>query len=397
MNGGLSNPSLIGNDPLAVAVALAERLATTARQRDREGGTAKAERAMIRESGLLKLSVPADWGGWGAPWPTVFRVVRALATADASLAQVYGFQHVLLATCRLFGTPEQARRLLGETATNNWFWGNALNPLDRRLALITTPAGKVLRGDKSYSTGSLDSDMLIVSALEEGTGKLIVAALPTTRPGITLHDDWDNMGQRQTDSGSSHFADVELRDDEILASPGPLGSVFAGLRPLISQLTFTNVFLGIAEGALAEAKAYVRTRTRPWAGSGIDDNARDPYVLERFGNMYAHTLAARAVAENAAEDFERAFGRGDDLTTDERGLLAVNVAAAKTLATRAVLDITSQIFETMGASATAGRWGFDRFWRNARTLTLHDRLDYKVRDLGHWFLNDECPAPSFYS
>jgi alkylation response protein AidB-like acyl-CoA dehydrogenase len=84
-------------------------------------------------------------------------------------------------------------------------------------------------------------------------------------------------------------------------------------------------------------------------------------------------------------------------TADERGLLAVNVAAAKTLATRAVLDITSQIFETMGASATAGRWGFDRFWRNARTLTLHDRLDDKVRDLGQWFLNDECPAPSFYS
>jgi alkylation response protein AidB-like acyl-CoA dehydrogenase len=85
-------------------------------------------------------------------------------------------------------------------------------------------------------------------------------------------------------------------------------------------------------------------------------------------------------------------------TADERGLLAVNVAAAKTLATRAVLDITSQIFETMGGRAppqAAG--GFDRFWRNARTLTLHDRLDDKVRDLGQWFLNDECPAPSFYS
>jgi alkylation response protein AidB-like acyl-CoA dehydrogenase len=67
------------------------------------------------------------------------------------------------------------------------------------------------------------------------------------------------------------------------------------------------------------------------------------------------------------------------------------------LASRAVLDITSQIFEVTGASGTGGAWGFDRFWRNARTLTLHDRVDYKVHDLGQWFLNDQWPTPSFYS
>jgi alkylation response protein AidB-like acyl-CoA dehydrogenase len=384
-------------DPLTVARELARTLAATARDRDRRAGTPRAERDLVRASGLLALGIPRAWGGGGAPWPTVLQVTQILGAADSSMAQVYGFQHVLLATCQLFGTPAQARRLLEQTAANRWFWGNSLNPLDRRLALVATPTGRVLRGEKSFSTGALDSDHMIISALEDGTGKLIVAALPTSRPGLVLRDDWDNMGQRQTDSGSASFTDVALHDDEILAVPGPLGSTFATLRPCIPQLVFTHIYLGIAEGALAAAKEHVRTRTRPWTGTKVEVNTQDPYVIERFGNMAAALAGAQAVADRAAAELEAAWQRGDALTTDERGQLAVRVATAKVLASRAVLDITTQIFDVTGPGGTAATWGLDRFWRNARTLTLHDRLDYKVHDLGQWLLNDQLPTPSFYS
>ena len=388
------------DDPLTVARELARQFAATARARDAAGGTPRAERTLLRESGLLALAIPAAWGGGGAPWPTVFQTVQIIAAADASLAQVYGFQHVLLATCQLFGAPEHARRLLEATAAQRWFWGNALNPLDRRLALVATPSGRVLRGDKSYSTGGIDSDMLILSALEDGTGKLVVAAIPSARAGIELRDDWDNMGQRQTDSGSTRFDDVAVSGDEILtilATPGPLGTPFASLRPCIAQLTFTHVFLGIADAALAAARDYVRTRTRPWYVTKLESNTQDPYVLAHFGEMVAALAGAQAVTDRAAQALERAWQRGDALTVDERGQVAVEIATAKLLATRAVLDITTQIFETTGPGATAAGWGFDRFWRNARTLTLHDRLDYKVHDLGQWYLNEQWPPPSFYS
>lgn len=85
--------------------------------------------------------------------------------------------------------------------------------------------------------------MLIASAVDESAGgKLLIAAIPSGRSGITLHNDWNNIGQRQTDSGSATFERVRVEESELLLDPGPLSTPFACLRPLIAQLTFTHMF-----------------------------------------------------------------------------------------------------------------------------------------------------------
>ncbi len=50
-----------------------------------------------------------------------------------------------------------------------------------------------------------------------------------------------------------------------------------------------------------------------------------------------------------------------------------------------------------GARATTRQAGLDRFWRNLRTHTLHDPVDYKLRELGRWALLGAPPTPTFYS
>jgi hypothetical protein len=51
----------------------------------------------------------------------------------------------------------------------------------------------------------------------------------------------------------------------------------------------------------------------------------------------------------------------------------------------------------MGARSTSARYGFDRFWRNLRTHSLHDPVAYKQREVGRFQLLGEFPEPSFYS
>jgi alkylation response protein AidB-like acyl-CoA dehydrogenase len=213
---------------------------------------------------------------------------------------------------------------------------------------------------------------------------------------VTL-DDWDNMGQRQTDSGSVEFHDVVVEEDELLRTPGPMGSVFASLRPCLAQLILTHIYLGLGQGALAEARRYTRSATRAWPAANVERPVDDTYIQLHYGEFFVELEGARALTERAAAAFDRAYDRGEALGSDERAATALAIATAKVASARAGLDVTQRMFEVMGARATTARAGIDRFWRNLRTHTLHDPIDYKLRELGRFALDDVLPTPGFYS
>jgi alkylation response protein AidB-like acyl-CoA dehydrogenase len=383
--------------PLDIAQSLADEFATTAVERDRRGGTPKAERDALRSSGLLAMSIPRELGGLGAGWHDTLRAVRILARADSSIAHVFGFHHLMLATARLFGRPAQWEPWLEQTARHQWFWGNALNPLDDRTVATPRDGWHAFSGMKSFCSGALDSEMLIVSAMHAVTQDLLVAAVPTGRSGISVAPDWDSIGQRQTDSGSVVFEKVRVEQGDILADPGPLSTPFACLRPLIAQAVLTHVYVGIAENAFDDARRYTLHEARPRGAAQAVRQEDDPYVLAHYGDFWVGLESARVLADRAAGQLDAAWQRGDALTAAERAGVALGVATAKVAATRTGLDICTRMFDVTGARATHGGLGLDRHWRNLRTQTLHDPVDHKVREIGEWALKQQAPVPSFYS
>jgi alkylation response protein AidB-like acyl-CoA dehydrogenase len=384
-------------DPLAIAARLADQFAATAVERDRSGGHAAHERRLIRDSGLLALSIPADFGGQGAPWSTVYQVIRVLARADSALAHLFGFHHLQLAGIALYGTAVQQRNLYSASVQQNLFWGNALNPLDRRTTARAIPGGYVLDGIKSFASGSVGSDWLTISAWVEEAGAALIAVVPTVQQGITVEADWDAFGQRQTDSGNVRFDEVYLPSALVLQAPGQAPSAQATLRSQVAQLVMTNLYLGIAQGAFEAARDYTLTQSRPWFASGVDEAGEDPFVQHRYGDLWLKLRPAEVLADHAARLLDAAYAKGAALGARERGEVAVAGAEAKVLAHRAAIDIANQMFELTGARSTSARFGFDRFWRNARVHTLHDPVDYKLRDLGRYALDGRLPEPTSYS
>ncbi|MDF3833332.1 acyl-CoA dehydrogenase family protein [Cupriavidus basilensis] len=382
---------------LGTVEEVATALARTAVERDQRGGTATAERQLLRESGLLALSVPTGQGGLGADWQAVLGVVRRFARVDSSVAHLFAFHHLLLATTRLFGHDGQWQPWLKESVQRRWFWGNALNPLDKgALASPSSNGGYTFSGRKSFCSGAADSDMLVVSAFENNS-RLLIGVVPTARKGITVLNDWDNMGQRQTDSGTVILDRLSVAPADLLTDPGPLSTPFACLRPMLAQLILANIYLGLGEGALAEARSFTLQSARPWIASPAASASEDLYVLGHYGDFWLALEGARALADKASAAFDDAWQRGTALTERQRGKVAVAVAAAKVATTRAGLEVANRMFEVTGARATTAALRLDRFWRNLRVHTLHDPLDYKVRELGDWALNERLPVPSFYS
>jgi len=365
--------------------------------RDSAGGHAAGEKERIRQAGLLRLSVPAEYGGEGLPWPDIYRIVRRVAAVDSALAHLLAFHHLQVATVLVYGSADQRRRWLTRTIEDGGWWGNAMNPRDARLAATPGEAGYRLDGAKGFCSGTRGSRFMTLSARHAASQGVILGVVETGQPGIAVNDDWDPIGQRQTDSGSVRFDGVLLRREDVLREHAATPTPAHTLRNCFAQLVLVNLYTGIAMGALEEARGYLHRDGQPWIASPAERASEDPYTLRRAGDLHAQISAATALAERAALAVQAAFARGAQLSAQERGEAAIAVAEAKVIAHRAGLNASQELFDLVGARGTRASLGYDRFWRNARTHTLHDPLDYKLNALGRWALNGELPSPELYT
>jgi alkylation response protein AidB-like acyl-CoA dehydrogenase len=324
-------------------------------------------------------------------------VVREIAKADGSIAQLLGYHYVNSSNLFLLGDAAVQERWATPTAEHQWLWGDAVNPIEPDLTLTPDPGGRgyLLNGRKTFATGASTGDVIAVTG-EIAGADLVLAAVPADASGIEFGGDWDNLGQRLSASGSVTFTNVEVPSENVIGSlsnPTPLASV---ITPAI-QAVFGHLYLGIAEGALATARDYTLSMSRPWVLGGQESVTDEPYVLATYGDHAARLAAVGALADAVALELDAALVLGKNLTWEQRGELAVRVAQLKVVSTDVALDVTSKIFEVTGARSTVSSYGFDRFWRNVRTHTLHDPVAYKRREVGLHYLTGQTPGFTLYT
>ncbi|GAA3679189.1 monooxygenase [Nocardioides ginsengisoli] len=390
---------------LARAREVATELAVDAVARDRANQTPTAEVQLLKDSGLVTLLGPTEHGGAGQSWTTALRVVRAVSAGDGSIGQLLGYHYLWAWAARLVGTPEQIAAVEEAATTNQWFFGGAVNPRDADLTIRIDGDDLVYSGRKSFSTGGVVSDVTVLEGVIEGTGDHAFAIVPTQQPGIRFLGDWDSLGQRLTESGGVVIDEVRVprasaagfvRDgEEYVFVPRTYNSLNV---PLI-QLIFANLYVGIAEGALATAATYTRDTTRAWpyAGDVKTRASEEFYVQEAYGDLRSKLWAAEALTERAAVLIEEINAHADAVTAEERGEAAVVIAAAKQVAIDVALEIGTRVYEVTGARATASSVGLDIYWRNVRTHSLHDPIAHKRAEVGRYALLGELPEPTWYT
>lgn len=367
----------------------------SAAQRDLAGGHAHSEKQQLRQAGLLNLSIPRAYGGDELPWGEIYQVIRQLAVVDSALAHVLAFHHLQVATVLIYGNPAQHRQLLSATQRDGLWWGNAMNPLDQRLTAQPYQGGYLLQGNKGFCSGTRGSQWMTLSAHVAEQPYPLLAVVPTEK--VTQLDDWNPIGQRQTDSISVLLDQVFIGPEHILKAPEQAPNAAHSLRNCFAQLVLVNLYLGIAQGALEEGCHFIGEQARPWITSGVESRADDPFQQNRVGLLDAQLSGASAQADLAAQLLERAYQRGQALNVEERGEVSIAICRAKALAHQVSLDASQALFEMTGAKGTDQAYGFDRYWRNARTHTLHDPIDYKLNQIGRWRLKGEWPNPQFYA
>ena len=125
----------------AVAQTVADELAKGALERDHSGADPLEALELLREHGLAGLVVPAVYGGAGAHWETAFRVIRILARADASVAQILGYHYLNSSCLAFYGAGRDQSAWFRKIAEQDQLWSDALNPVDPDLELVADGTG----------------------------------------------------------------------------------------------------------------------------------------------------------------------------------------------------------------------------------------------------------------
>ncbi|MGL4286579.1 MAG: acyl-CoA dehydrogenase family protein, partial [Phreatobacter sp.] len=204
------------SDPyFAKAVALRQSFAAGAIAHDKAGGRPTEQLKLLKQSGLLTILIPREFGGQGQKWSKALRIAREFAKVDGSLGHLYGYHFGSVHSAHVNGSPEQAADLYRRSAEGNWFWGNARNSFSKTLFGKRDGDWYVLDGFKPFTSGSHVADYLQISWLDPTGEDYSFAAIPADRQGVTIHDDWDGIGQRQTGSGKVSFANVRVHESEL--------------------------------------------------------------------------------------------------------------------------------------------------------------------------------------
>jgi alkylation response protein AidB-like acyl-CoA dehydrogenase len=396
------DPGAPPEDPwVEVARGVAARLAPDASARELAGGPPIEQAALFREAGLLPLVASEEIGGHGRPYAVAMSVVRQIARVDSGLARLlayhYGFSNRQASDLL---SAERYRAFERRAVENRWHVASTGTPLGEELVMTGSALrGYRLNGTKRFATGARVADRIIGFATDPESGERLLLEIDPGRPEVRFLDDWDVVGERLSASNGLVIADYALSADGIVGSLGRDDvprDPHRTLAILSFQLVFVHLLLGTAEGALITARDYTRTKTRPWIHAAVDDATEDPHILATYGELVGRVQALAALAERAERAAAWALARGTSLTARERAQAATLGAAAKVMATQVSLDVTSRVFETAGARAAKRDVGLDRFWRNARTETLHSPVAYKLEEVGRFFLNDTIATPSDY-
>lgn len=120
----------------------------------------------------------------------------------------------------------------------------------------------------------------------------------------------------------------------------------------------------------------------------IEHGYEDPHTIHAVGDVSIRVHAADALLARAGRILDIASAAADEKTV---AAASIAVAEVKSLGTEVAQLASTKLIELGGARSTLESYGLDRYWRNARTHSLHDPVRWKYHHIGNFYLNGAPP------
>lgn len=326
--------------------------------------------------GLLGISIPEEYGGFGKDMKTSMLTTEAIGSGHSFAVAISAHTGIGTLPILYYGTEAQKKKYIPKLVSGEWKAsycltepGSGSDANSGKTHAVLTPDGKhyLINGQKMWITNGGFADIFIVFAKIDDDANLSAFIVEKSFGGITLNPEEHKMGIKGSSTRQVFFNDCKVPVENLL-SERQNGFKIAVNILNIGRLKLGGATLGASKRIISVATNYANERQqfgRPIAKYGA--------IRHKLGDMAIRTYAVESALYRVMQNIDDAINalQAGGMDSEKAKLKGVEQFAAEAamLKVRAsevldfVVDEGVQIYGGMGYSAEAP---MDRAYRDAR-------------------------------
>ena len=343
-----------------------QKVAPRAREIDVTAGYPQDLFELFRDTGLLGLVIPEEYGGSGAG-------ILGLTVAMEEVAKYSNTAALMLLLTRLptgpvliAGSEEQKQRYVRGIATGEMRAGFGLSEpqagsdvVGMRTKAVRDGDDWVLNGTKCWMSGVVQADWYCVFAKtgpadSRSHADISCFIVDRSTPGVAVGRTDDKMGVRGVDTGELLLDDVRVPARNLVGEIGGFRLAMLGLNSMRPVVAARGI--GLAEGALMYAVEYVKQRAA--FGKTIADMQG---IQWKIASLATEIEAARLLTYRAA-----AMADEGKFTKEYVPFLSM----AKYYASEVAVKVSGEALQMLGAAGYMKDHLTELYYRDAKQLTI---------------------------
>jgi acyl-CoA dehydrogenase len=321
----------------------------------------------MKELGLFGLTVPEEFGGFGATMEEEVMVMFAMGQTSPCFRSLFGTTVGIGSQGIVFdGTEAQKKKYLPRLATGELIASFALTEPEAGsdAASLKTTAVRdgdhyIVNGTKRFITNAPHAGIFTLMARtnkeDKGAGGVSAFIVEAGTPGITIGKKDRKMGQR-----GAHTADVIFENCRVPATQLIGGREGYGFKTAMKVLEkgrihIAAICVGVAERMQRDAVKYAVERKQ--FGQPI---AEFQLVQAMLADSQAEIYAARSMVIDAARK------------RDEGLNVSTEASCCKLFASEMCGRVADRAVQVFGGAGYIADYGIERFYRDVRLFRLYE-------------------------
>jgi acyl-CoA dehydrogenase len=221
----------------------------------------------------------------------------------------------------------------------------------------------VINGQKAawVSAGPLANHILLMCQIDPAKGHagsgIFIFSLD--RPGVSHGKPLDKVGSRDLCQGEVYFDNVRVPKKYLIVGPENYEAALEAHLCLTLPMVGTWA-TGLARAAFDEALAYAKQRVQ--GGKTLVEHSN---IQQKIFDMFRKVEASRQLCRAAF-----VYNWSQPFTPEKRAI--EYSMAAKTFATQAALEVTSDAIQILGGNGISKEYVVEKLFRDARTTLICD-------------------------